>query len=51
MHNRIDPFETDTHSKRAWVTPLSDAQIDDPMHKTPSNEQCTGYGSDAEIMI
>lgn len=50
MNNRIDPIKTNANFKRAIVG-LSNEQVDDPVHRKPSEEQRKNYGSCADIMV
>lgn len=51
MNTKTNPMETDADVERAWVGALSDEQIDDPMHTTPSEGKRASYSSDADNMM
>lgn len=51
IYNVINPIETDSDFKRAWLTDLSDGQIDDPMHTTLSEDKRDNYGNNADVLM
>lgn len=47
----MNPIETDTDVKRAWVAALLDEQVIDPMRATLSEDVRAIHESDSDIMV
>lgn len=50
MRNGMNKIENDGNAKRAWVAPLSDEWVEDPMHTRPSKNDCENYEDDTKVM-
>lgn len=51
MKKGINPIKSDAENQRAWVAPVLDWTIDDPMDTAKSEDERAKYGSNAEIMM
>lgn len=50
IDNGTNPIETDPEFERASVAALSDENINNPMHSTPSENSLENYENDANVM-
>lgn len=48
---RMRSIKTDAALERVHVACLSEKQMDDPMHTTPSNNYCTNCNNDTGVMV
>lgn len=51
MHTKIDLIKAEADVKRPFVGALSDEQIDEPMHKTPWEDERARHGNDANVIM
>lgn len=51
MSNGMNPIQTEADVERVSVAALSNEQIDDPMHSSPSEDEVENYDSDANFML
>lgn len=50
MNNEKNPIKMDANAKRAWISPVSDELIDDPMEAKLSEGELSNYGNDYDVM-